>query len=110
MGQFYSVACADVDALQDFEARKKMLVERSTQKHIVPRKLTSLDKDISSSPFLQVCVVSEVSMSLTLSEQALAEREELLRSGKLTTILFIRDFNNKVRSANECITICCLFV
>jgi hypothetical protein len=27
--------------------------------------------------------------------QALAEREELLRSGKLTTILFLRDYNNK---------------
>jgi hypothetical protein len=25
----------------------------------------------------------------------LAEREELVRSGKLTTIIFIRDFNNK---------------
>jgi len=39
---------------EDFEARKKMLVERSTQKHIVPRKLTSLDKDLSGSIFLQV--------------------------------------------------------
>lgn len=48
----------------------------------MPRKLTSLDKDLSGSMFLQ----------------ALAEREELLRSGKLTTILFIRDFNNKVSS------------
>lgn len=28
-------------------------------------------------------------------EQALAEREELVRSGKLTTIIFIRDFNSK---------------
>jgi hypothetical protein len=65
---------------QDFEARKKLLVERSTQKHIVPRKLASLDKDLSSSVFLQ----------------ALAEREESLRNGKLTTILFIRDKNNKV--------------
>eukprot|EP01039_Chlorochromonas_danica_P007043 gene7043-7788_t len=64
---------------EDFEARKKMLLERSTQKHIVPRKLASLDKDLTGSVFLQ----------------ALAEREELLRSGKLTTILFIRDYNNK---------------
>lgn len=27
--------------------------------------------------------------------QALAEREELVRSGKLTTIIFLRDFNSK---------------
>ena len=27
--------------------------------------------------------------------QALAEREELVRSGKLTTIIFIRDYNSK---------------
>jgi BMFP domain-containing protein YqiC len=65
---------------EDFEARKKLLLERSTQKHIVPRKLASLDKDLSASAFLQ----------------ALAEREESLRNGKLTTILFIRDKNNKV--------------
>ena len=39
---------------EDFESRKKLLLERSTQKHIVPRKLASLDKDLSSSAFLQV--------------------------------------------------------
>eukprot|EP00981_Chlorochromonas_danica_P002999 scaffold601_cov170-Ochromonas_danica.AAC.60 len=105
---------------EDFEARKKMLLERSTQKHIVPRKLASLDKDLTGSVFLQVRVLAVVlsrrlprlyrSMVMVLSMvhasanadigvndtiQALAEREELLRSGKLTTILFIRDYNNK---------------
>ncbi|RYH05073.1 DUF4464 domain-containing protein, partial [archaeon] len=39
---------------EDFEARKKMLLERSTQKHIAPRKLTSLDKDLTGSLLLQV--------------------------------------------------------
>ena len=28
--------------------------------------------------------------------KALADREELIRTGKLTTIIFIRDFNSKV--------------
>lgn len=64
---------------EEFEARKKLVLERSSQKHIVPRKLASLDKDLTRSTFLQ----------------ALAEREELLRSGKLTTILFVRDYNSK---------------
>jgi len=36
-----------------------------------------------------------ISHSCLLLTKALAEREELVRSGKLTTIIFIRDFNNK---------------
>ncbi len=39
---------------QDFEARKRLLLERSTQKHNAPRQLASLDKNISDSPFLLV--------------------------------------------------------
>lgn len=39
---------------EDFEMRKKMLLERSSQKHVVPRKLASIEKDLSSSVFLQV--------------------------------------------------------
>ena len=54
-------------------------MERSTQKHTAPRQLASLDKNLSEFPFLQ----------------ALANREELIRTGKLTTILFIRDYNSK---------------
>ena len=65
---------------QDFEARKKLLLERTSQKHSVPKQLASVDKDLSNYPFLQ----------------ALADREELVRTGKLTTIVFIRDFNSKV--------------
>lgn len=64
---------------EDFEARKKILVERSSQKHLVPKELTSLDKDVTGMPFLK----------------ALADREELIRTGKLTTIIFIRDYNTK---------------
>ena len=40
--------------IQDFEARKKILVERSSQKHLVPKELTSLDKDVTGMPFLKV--------------------------------------------------------
>ncbi len=64
---------------EDFESRKKILVERTSQKHAVPKQLASINKDLSQFPFLK----------------ALAEREELVRTGKLTTIIFIRDFNAK---------------
>jgi hypothetical protein len=63
----------------EFEARKLMLHERSNQKTAVPKQLASLDKDLTAYPFLQ----------------ALANREELVRTGKLTTIIFIRDVNAK---------------
>lgn len=64
---------------EDFESRKKILMERTSQKHLIPKQLASLDKDFSDFPFLQ----------------ALADREELIRTGKLTTIIFVRDFNSK---------------
>jgi hypothetical protein len=64
---------------EEFDSRKLMLHERSNQKTTVPKQLASLDKDLSAYPFLQ----------------ALANREELVRTGKLTTIIFIRDFSNK---------------
>jgi len=64
---------------EEFEARKLMLHERSNQKTAVPKQLASLDKDLTSYPFLQ----------------NLANREELVRTGKLTTIIFIRDVNSK---------------
>jgi len=59
--------------------RKRLLLERTNQKHIPPRQLASLDKDFNGFPFLQ----------------ALANREELVRTGKLTTIIFIRHTNAK---------------
>lgn len=64
---------------EDFEARKRLLLERSTLKHAAPRQLASIDKHLSNHPFLE----------------ALANREELIRTGKLTTIAFIRDYNAK---------------
>jgi hypothetical protein len=38
---------------EDFESQKKMLLERSSQKHVVQRQLASIDKDLSCSIFLQ---------------------------------------------------------
>mmetsp|Transcript_597 Transcript_597/g.609 ORF Transcript_597/g.609 Transcript_597/m.609 type:complete len:246 (-) Transcript_597:169-906(-) len=64
---------------EDFESRKRLLHERTSQKHSLPKQLASVDRDLSNFIFLQ----------------ALASREELVRTGKLTTIIFIRDFNNK---------------
>jgi hypothetical protein len=64
---------------EDFEARKRLLIERTNQKSSAPKQLASLERDLDSFPFLQ----------------ALANREELLRTGKLTTIIFIRDYNHK---------------
>lgn len=79
------------------------MAERSTQKHSAPKKLASIDKDLDAFPFLKVladCFPSVDAFYLSnhvyhSCSQALAEREELVRSGKLTTIIFIRDFNNK---------------
>ena len=64
---------------EEFEARKRALQERGTQKANVPKALASANKDLSRSPFLQ----------------ALANREELVRNGKLTCIIFLRDKNAK---------------
>jgi hypothetical protein len=66
---------------EEFDARKKAERERHTQKTNVPRQLASAGKefDAETQPFLL----------------ALAQREELVRNGKLTTILFVRDKNAK---------------
>ena len=64
---------------EDFDSRKRMLLERTNQKTAAPKQLASLESDLTDYPFLQ----------------ALATREELVRTGKLTTIVFIRDFNSK---------------
>ncbi|KAG5192890.1 putative flagellar/basal body protein [Tribonema minus] len=69
------------DTLQrdEFYARKKSLRDRATQKSNAPKQLASAGKNVDSSPFLH----------------ALANREELVRNGKLTSIIFIRDKNSK---------------
>jgi hypothetical protein len=63
---------------EEFEARKKSEREKNSQKSNKPKLLASASADISSSPFLQ----------------ALSNREELVRAGKLTTIIFIRHKNH----------------
>ena len=64
----------------EFEARKEA-AEQSRQQKLrnKPKKLASADKDCEGKPLLQ----------------ALQQREEAVRSGKLTTIIFIRDRNTK---------------
>jgi hypothetical protein len=44
-----------------------MLLERSNQKHVVQRKLASIDKDFSSSVFLQVGGSSDCADSAALT-------------------------------------------
>jgi hypothetical protein len=63
----------------EFEARKKAEQDRFSHKASAPPPLASMGKNLADKPFLQ----------------ALASREELVRNGKLTTIIFIRDFNTK---------------
>mmetsp|Transcript_47 Transcript_47/g.95 ORF Transcript_47/g.95 Transcript_47/m.95 type:complete len:241 (-) Transcript_47:164-886(-) len=62
---------------EDFEARKRLLHEKTNQKHAQPKQLASSDKELGGG-FLE----------------ALANREELVRTGKMTTIIFIRDKNS----------------
>jgi hypothetical protein len=42
---------------EDFEARKKLLHEKTNQKHAQPKQLASADKDLSKYPFLEVTPV-----------------------------------------------------
>jgi hypothetical protein len=65
---------------EEFEQRKKEIeLLKYKAIHRLPKTLTSAGRSYEHSPFLQ----------------ALAEREELVRNGKLTCILFIRDKNQK---------------
>jgi hypothetical protein len=64
---------------EEFEAQKKLILERSVQKTNVKRALASAEKDFSGLPFLA----------------ELAVREEPILSGKLTTIMFLRGLNPK---------------
>ncbi|EKX47357.1 hypothetical protein GUITHDRAFT_86364 [Guillardia theta CCMP2712] len=65
---------------EEFEARKKAAEEAKASKlRNAPKKLASADKDLSHFPFLH----------------SLAEREDLVRNGKLTSIIFLRDKNSK---------------
>eukprot|EP00026_Physarum_polycephalum_P017309 Phypoly_transcript_18495.p1 GENE.Phypoly_transcript_18495~~Phypoly_transcript_18495.p1 ORF type:complete len:242 (+),score=45.43 Phypoly_transcript_18495:1-726(+) len=65
---------------EEFEARKKLAESSRFQKTKgVQKNLASVKKDFTGFPFLQ----------------ELAEREEMVRNGKLTSIIFIRDKNPK---------------
>jgi len=64
----------------EFEARKKAAeVARINKLRAAPKQLASANKDVTGFAFLA----------------SLAEREEMVRNGKLTTIIFIRDKNHK---------------
>jgi hypothetical protein len=39
---------------EDFDLRKKVLVERTSQKHLIPKQLSSVDKELKGYPFLEV--------------------------------------------------------
>jgi hypothetical protein len=69
----------DVIKRADFELRKRADREKHLHRDSAPKPLASMGKDLTGRPLLQ----------------ALAAREELLRSGKLTCILFLRDVNAK---------------
>ncbi|EGF77813.1 hypothetical protein BATDEDRAFT_27080 [Batrachochytrium dendrobatidis JAM81] len=64
---------------EEFESRKKAAENFRLSKRLATNVLSSFGKDQSKYPFLH----------------ALAEREEANRSGKLTSIIFIRTKNNK---------------
>ncbi|GAQ81724.1 hypothetical protein KFL_000890130 [Klebsormidium nitens] len=65
---------------EDFEARKEAAEQARLQKlRNKPKKLYSVGKDVEGHPLLM----------------ALAQREEPVRSGKLATIIFVRDVNSK---------------
>eukprot|EP00037_Helgoeca_nana_P032908 m.415953 g.415953 ORF g.415953 m.415953 type:complete len:238 (-) comp29770_c0_seq1:220-933(-) len=64
---------------EEFDAKKVALEEARSIKREPPKKLLSEDLDLEKHPFLK----------------ALAEREEANRDGKMTTIIFIREKNQK---------------
>jgi len=64
---------------EEFEARKKAEKEKHMHRDTAPQPLASVGKDLSGKPLLQ----------------ELASREELVRNGKLTCIVYIRDKNSR---------------
>jgi len=65
---------------EEFEQRKEEIEkEKFKQTHKAPKVLASANLNFDDSPFLR----------------ALADREEMVRNGKLTSIIFIRDRNHK---------------
>ena len=65
---------------EEFESRKEaMYVVTRQRANKKPKKLASAGKDLRNKPLLK----------------ALAQREEAVRTGKLATIIYVRDFNAK---------------
>jgi hypothetical protein len=64
---------------QEFEEKKGLMLEKNNLKSSAPKRLASADIDLRHSPFLQ----------------ELANREDQVKSGKSTTIIFIRHHNSK---------------
>ena len=65
---------------EEFDSKKAAAEEaRQAKLNPKPKKFASADKDLTGFPLLQ----------------ALGQREELVRNGKLTTIIYIRDKNSK---------------
>ena len=76
----------DILSREDFEQRKlEIEAARKAKMDNIPKKLASADKELTGFPFLQ----------------ALAEREESVRNGRLTTIIFIRDVSYKGSKKRE---------
>lgn len=69
----------DVLKRSEFEVRKRADREKHLHKDAAPKPLASMGRDLSGKPLLQ----------------ALAAREELVRSGKLTVILYLSSTNAK---------------
>jgi hypothetical protein len=65
---------------EEFESRKEAMYILSRQRaNTKPKKLASAGKDLADHPLLK----------------ALAQREEAVRTGKLSTLIYVRDYNKK---------------
>jgi hypothetical protein len=69
----------DVLSREEFDTRKKADRDRHLHKDVLPKPLASMGKDLTGKVLLA----------------ALAAREPLVRNGKLTVIVYIRDYNSK---------------
>jgi hypothetical protein len=69
----------DVLSREEFDARKKADRDRHLHKDVLPKPLAAMGKDLTGKVLLA----------------ALAAREPLVRNGKLTVIVYIRDYNSK---------------
>jgi hypothetical protein len=64
LSPFCQLRCVTILFLQDFEARKRLLRERTNKKHAVPKQLASIGRDHSEFPFLQVCLHTVLKLAM----------------------------------------------